>query len=173
MRTVVYDDPGPGDYREELTDPKEQVTTFVFDELGRVTDVFDATPQAGHTQIDYDLRGNVTRLVDPEGAETYFERDAAYRVTRTDRPYAAGPLVTALDELGNPYRTTKPDGCEIETTFDAMNRMVARRSTSACPATSSACSRTTGPTSWSTWRPGSAASARTRPTPPTSTSTTC
>jgi YD repeat-containing protein len=120
-------------YEELLTDPNGHSTVFRFDELGRVIQHVDGTPEEGVTQMAYDLRGSLREVVDPIGATTLFDVDALGRVTSATRPYATAPELTQYDATGNPIRITRPGGCELLQDFDEMGRRSADpRDGSAC-----------------------------------------
>ncbi len=139
-RAMTYDLPvelaADSDYREVITDPSTNPTTFLFDAFGRVSSVIDA--RDGRTDTEYNLYGNVTRFVDPAGGETRFEYDALGRESESTRPYATGAVSSGYDELGNLIRITKADECQLEMTYDVMNRLKRRRfiapEESECPA---------------------------------------
>ena len=102
----------------------DQTTTYTYDTNGRKT--LAEVDKAGldlKTQYFYDGAGNVTKVVDPNGAATLYIYDAANRVTSTLSP--AGTLTnTAYDGDGHVTQTTVYSGAKAMTTSVATNGRV-------------------------------------------------
>ena len=107
-----------------LTAGQDQTTTTTYDTNGRKT--LAEVDKAGldlKTQYFYDGSGNVTKIVDPNGAATLYIYDAANRVTSTLSP--AGTLTqTAYDGDGHVAQTTVYSGVKAMTTTVATNGRV-------------------------------------------------
>ncbi len=71
-----------------ITDALGQVTTFVYDDLGRITQTIDPVIDAGSDKTDrvlqYDEAGNVLLTEDRTGKQRRHIYDALNRLTRTD-----------------------------------------------------------------------------------------
>ncbi|MBW8756182.1 MAG: hypothetical protein JF586_01100, partial [Burkholderiales bacterium] len=107
-----------------LTAGQDQTTTYTYDTNGRKT--LSEVDKAGldlKTQYFYDGAGNLTKVVDPNGAATLYIYDAANRVTSALSP--AGTLTqTAYDGDGHVAQTTVYAGVKAMTTTVAGNGRV-------------------------------------------------
>ena len=98
---------GGGEYCE-VTDPLGQTTRRDYDLLGNVTRLVDPAGQV--TEMEYDVRGHLLGMRDPMGRETRFEYDSSGRQTaliepdgaRTEYSYGGGHQLTEIvDANGN------------------------------------------------------------------------
>ena len=97
------------------------VTSFVYDEWGNLTQITNAL---GHvSRVTYDLHGRPVTLEDPNGLVTTLVYDARGRLLRRD---VGGQLITfAYDGVGNVTKTTLPDGSFLVSEYDDARRLVA------------------------------------------------
>lgn len=140
------DDPTNNPYREYLFDDsanlcdfyneKRQRARFVFDGLGRLTQIIKYTDQGKYpaevkTTYAYDNQGRIIAVTDPRGAtgadpEAYTTRyqydalDRVVKVTFPDGNYAA----LAYDDLTNTVTITDENGAKVAERSDWANRLV-------------------------------------------------
>ena len=88
------------------------MTSYVFDDLGRIASVTDA--DQGITQIDYNLLGSVREVTDPIQKKTTFTFDALGRTQTVEPYYTTGVETLAYDQTGNVIRRTAQDGCALD-----------------------------------------------------------
>ncbi|MCZ7432944.1 RHS repeat-associated core domain-containing protein [Streptomyces sp. WMMC1477] len=107
------------------TEPLGNVTSYTYDQLGRLTAVTEPAPTEGAeqpvTRYTYDLLGERLSTTDPTGARTeatYDELGRQITSTVIERQPSAGVYTTHLtyDDAGNLTSTTSPTG--IVTTTD-------------------------------------------------------
>lgn len=143
---TAYDDAGNA---ISVTDPRGNITETIYDTRNRPiitkapsveVDGVAGTGVHAYTRTFYDGRDNVVKTVDPEGAVTTTEYDAAGRAT--DVYGAAVPVFTGVDGSGNVTTTTAtthvhttydpngnaltvtdPNGNTVTNTYDALNRL--------------------------------------------------
>ncbi|MEV7804344.1 DNRLRE domain-containing protein [Microbispora sp. NPDC088329] len=115
------------------TDERGQVTTAVFDGLGRrvrVTDPKAGSAAAGEWTYAYDLAGELLSTIDPTGARTESTYDDLGReITKTviERRPSAAVYVTRLeyDAGGRVVRQTRPAGDVLTREYDAAGAVTA------------------------------------------------
>jgi RHS repeat-associated protein len=126
----------PGTWKPtQVTDPEENITYFVYDELDRLTEItahVDGGSGDAVTFFSYDPNGNLTLLVGPEGERVAFDYDEANRRIAT-RVYDTWDPVTAsgtcleftytYDGAGNVETYSRPDGQTVELIYDLANRL--------------------------------------------------
>jgi RHS repeat-associated protein len=88
-----------------VTDPLGRVTSYVYDNLGRIAQVTEPDPDGGGSQTSpvtayhYDANGNLTSMVDPRGNRTGYVYDELGRTTHVIDPLATGtPLAYFVDD---------------------------------------------------------------------------
>jgi len=122
----------------QVTDQLNNVTKFVYDELGRQTSTTD--PTGAVTKRAYDAVGNLTSLTDPDShtwqwqydplnrkatqldplhdQETWSYDAVGNRIKRVDGNSAATTF--AYDALNRPTQINYPDGSTLSMTYDAV-----------------------------------------------------
>ena len=112
----------------KMTEPGGAVHAYTHDGNGNLT-----THQAASgatTRMYYDLKDNLTRIVDPTGTDYRFTYDSLRRVTSVTKvtEVAAGTGPTTRYVYGTSMTTvTAPDGIESKHTYDGMS--IVRQST--------------------------------------------
>ncbi|WP_435212544.1 DNRLRE domain-containing protein [Streptomyces sp. bgisy034] len=110
------------------TDALGKVTTYTYDQLGRLAKVTQPAPQDGAaapvSMFTYDLLGERLSATDPTGARTEATYDdLGRRVTSTviERSPAQGAFTTTLtyDDVGNLLSTKSPTGLTTSGTYNA------------------------------------------------------
>ncbi|WP_432124124.1 DNRLRE domain-containing protein [Streptomyces sp. C10-9-1] len=110
------------------TDPLGSVTSYTYDQLGRLTAVTQPAPTEGAeqpvTRHTHDLLGERLSTTDPTGARTEATYDElGRRITSTvvERRPAPGNHTTRLayDDAGNLLSTTSPTGIVTSSTYNA------------------------------------------------------
>ncbi|MBW1597815.1 DNRLRE domain-containing protein [Streptomyces sp. JJ38] len=110
------------------TDPLGNVTSYTYDQLGRLTAVTEPAPTEGAeqpvTRYTYDLLGERLSATDPTGARTeatYDELGRQITSTVIERQPSAGVYTTHLtyDDAGNLRSTTSPTGIVTTTDYNA------------------------------------------------------
>lgn len=101
-------------------------SSTTFDALGHVratVDRPDTDPaHARVTRVEHDLKGNLIRLADPLGRESFsYLRDRQGRILRTSS-LDAGDQVVIRDALGNPVEQRDAKGALRLSTFDSLGR---------------------------------------------------
>jgi len=112
------------------TDANGNLTSFVYDELNRLTDVH--LPGSVSKAIRYDARGNKIRETDERGNSTLYEYDGLNRVVKQGRDMDGNMAFSALDivtefaynALNAKTFVTDPRGNVTETRYDGLNRPV-------------------------------------------------
>jgi RHS repeat-associated protein len=94
--------------------------TRTFDPLDRMV---SRTDEFGYTvAYEYDLAGNLTRLVYPSGAAVDYEYDGLNRLTRVI-DWNGGVTNYGYDAAGNLVGVGLPDGSTVSYTYDAAHRL--------------------------------------------------
>ena len=124
------------------TDPTENTTMYVYDNLGRQTTEIQpyvwCTDQYGNTtycqpttSYTYDANGNPTSTTDPDNHTSWTRYDALNRVVGQTTADADGnggsgaagyTTVTTYDALGNTLTVTDPDNNTTKYAYDPLNR---------------------------------------------------
>ncbi|MEK6372270.1 MAG: RHS repeat-associated core domain-containing protein [Acidobacteriota bacterium] len=101
-------------------------TTYKYDpenRLIRVTQTLStAAGGAINTQYAYDLHGNLTSVVDPNGSATTYQFDDFSRMKQQVSP-VSGTTAYAYDLAGNLTSTTDANGATTTRTYDALGRV--------------------------------------------------
>jgi RHS repeat-associated protein len=130
--TYTYDDAGNLATR---TDPRGKVTTYVHDELNRLTSrsYSDATPAVSLRYDDLSddgitvlyAKGRLTRVASAPSTTRITGYDSAGRAwqSRQQTAGATYQLSYAYDLLGNLRAETYPSGRTVETTYDSVSRI--------------------------------------------------
>jgi RHS repeat-associated protein len=127
--------------KTQMKDANGNVTSYVFDALGRRTSVSHPayiTPatqtSAGGTVINptenalYDAIGSMLRYTDTRGQSTDYVYDARNRLVQQTDPLvtgasARGATTYTYDDANNPFAVVNPLGARAEATYDDQNRM--------------------------------------------------
>lgn len=106
-------------------------TTDAFDQVVQVDE--ETTRDSGDwstTEYRYDLAGDLTDVIDPAGNAITYGYDLAGRRTSMSDP-DAGDWTYGYDPAGNQITVTDAEDTTVHTTFDELDRPVARREGSA------------------------------------------
>lgn len=113
------------DPRDEHPDPHnispQVATRFLHDALDRVRRVVDAA--GGATDVERNVDGLPTRVVDPNGVETRYVLNGFGERREVHSP-DAGVSRFIYNEAGNPVRREDARGVVVHTRYDAINRPV-------------------------------------------------
>jgi len=109
--------------RTTLTDPRDKVMTYTFDELGRVKTETD--PLGNLLTNTYDARGLLSSITNGRGDSVSFTYDGAGGLTEIKFPDQS-TIKHALDEMGNRLESVGRDGSTIQRTFELMGRLKSR-----------------------------------------------
>jgi RHS repeat-associated protein len=102
-------------------------STYVYDELNRVTSVTD--PFGKTIGYQYDEDGNITKLTYPDGKQVTYQFDANNRmVSFTD--WAAKTTMFQYDSTNLLTRVTYPNGIVTSFTYDNAGRLIAKSDSS-------------------------------------------
>jgi RHS repeat-associated protein len=96
------------------------VTRYVYDDLYRLVSVSD--PITGTVSYAYDLAGNRTQLVYPDGKVVTYTYDADNRLIQVD-DWDKGLTRYAYDAVGRLTSATLPNGMTTTYQYDAANRL--------------------------------------------------
>jgi RHS repeat-associated protein len=122
--TFVYDDLGN---LTQSTDPTGSVSSATFDAAGEQLTSID--PSGAVTAYGYDVAGRRTSTTDPLGRKTTTTFDLAGRQTAQSRYDRTGVLLTTqsfgYDAFGNQASQTTPRGFATTMTYDGANRLTA------------------------------------------------
>src|SRR5690606_26860110 len=105
----------------KVTDPLNRVSEIVYDHRGNVVRVVH--PDLWEWSFGYDLADQLIWQRDETGATTTFEHDAAGRVIKVTDP-AGVSTTTSFDSLGRPERLQHDSGRFEEYSYDVFNRVV-------------------------------------------------
>jgi YD repeat-containing protein len=97
--------------------------SWTYDALGRV--VTELTPAAATaTQFRYDNEGNRTAVIDPDGNQTSYVYDNAYRLSSITFPLGSQNLTVSYQHNGRGLVTarTLPNGVQSGYTYDGLGR---------------------------------------------------
>ncbi len=97
-------------------------TTFVYDELDRLTSVND--PYGKSVQYGYDLRNNLTTITYPGGKTVTYGYDSLNRLV-TVEDWVNGTTTYTYDASGNLTSITRPNNTEAIYDYDTASRLVA------------------------------------------------
>jgi RHS repeat-associated protein len=107
----------------------ESVTTYDYDELGRLVEVTD--PDAGVTTYTLDAVGQQRMITHPNGTTTEIDYDLRGRVTsivhRDLLDVVIESFIYTLDDLGNRTVEERADGSRVEYDYDDASRVVEER----------------------------------------------
>ena len=126
-RRVTYTYDSETGYLDHVTDVLDEVTSFEYDKVGRVTK--QILPDLREILFEYDLNGNVTSVTPPTRPEHLFEHDEVDRVTSYAPPDLAPetPEVPQTSFTYNPDSQLtgilRPDGLQSSFTYDAGGRL--------------------------------------------------
>jgi RHS repeat-associated protein len=118
---------------DTITDALGRVTDYDYDLFGNLAQISFAvdTEAEASQQMEYDLTGNLTAMVDENGNRTEFEYDALNRLTKTIEadPDGDGPLTSPIttfeyDADGNLVSVIDALGNAQTNVYDALGRMV-------------------------------------------------
>ncbi|QDU58543.1 putative deoxyribonuclease RhsB [Aeoliella mucimassa] len=125
----------------DVTDPENRVSSFEYDQLGRVTTawspdvttaglgIYDSgfdTTNTPHTSYTYDSVGNVLTVRDAGGDGSDYDYDALHRlISETSTDPTGGTTTYAYDLVGNLTTLTDPVDNATTWTYDELNRVVA------------------------------------------------
>jgi RHS repeat-associated protein len=107
-----------------VTDRAGRVTQYVYDALGRLTQV--TAPGGAVTRYEYDADGNRTAVVDPVGNRWEFRYDVASRLVEEIDPLGK-KRSHSYDLAGNRTETVDRNGRKRTFAFDANNRVKEER----------------------------------------------
>jgi RHS repeat-associated protein len=119
-----YDDNGRVITMTDLSDPSAPaVTRYAYDVRGNMTG--EVSPEGQITSYEYDLRGHRTTVTDPQGGLTAYRYDDAGHITAiTDSNHNTTSF--AYDDRGNLLTETRADGAKWTYSYDANdNRLTA------------------------------------------------
>jgi RHS repeat-associated protein len=118
---------------DTITNALGRVTDYDYDLFGNLAQISFAvdTEAEASQQMEYDLTGNLTAMVDENGNRTEFEYDALNRLTKTIEadPDGDGPLTSPIttfeyDADGNLVSVIDALGNAQTNVYDALGRMV-------------------------------------------------
>lgn len=118
--TTSYAYDGNGNLTQ-ITAPLSRVTSSVFDELNRLTQITDA--ESGLTSLHYDAPGNLVGITDPNGNSTTYEYDGLGNLLEIDSP-DSGTTSNDYDSAGNLLVSTDARGAVAEYEYDELNRQI-------------------------------------------------
>ncbi|OIK01331.1 hypothetical protein BIV25_05835 [Streptomyces sp. MUSC 14] len=105
----------------------DTVTTTFTDSEGRTTRLREYTnaerTRWNDTSYDYDHKGQLTKVTDPDGNNWTFEYDARGRAVKATDP-DAGTTTTTYDKDDRPVTVTDARGRKVSTVYDALDRPV-------------------------------------------------
>lgn len=127
----------------QSTDKNGNKTTFTYDNLGNTLTITDALgkvwtmtyepnfnrvqtvtdPRGGIARIEYDARGNATKLTNALGHVTQYQYDAKGQVTRITDAMGKSSTLT-YDPAGNLTSSTSPMGDSASSFYDVLGRLV-------------------------------------------------
>ncbi|MCP4305072.1 MAG: hypothetical protein GY788_09400 [bacterium] len=119
---------------ESETSRRGEITTYLYDDLNRV--VRQADPQvtgesaAGYTELFYNYAGELTAVVDAEGARTETDYDELGRVNEERVIVSQDELPNVYtwsydyDDLGNRTWVQEPSGAETTSEYNAASELV-------------------------------------------------
>ncbi|MBK1859941.1 RHS repeat protein, partial [Cerasicoccus arenae] len=113
--------------RIEVKNPRTYVTTYVYDDLNRLTDIIYPTG-FGSESYEYDFRSNRTKFTDANGHVTHYEYDGLNRLVKETRDVSTGNLITEFGYNALNARTsvTDPETNVTEFGYDALNRLISK-----------------------------------------------
>jgi YD repeat-containing protein len=97
------------------------VTTYVYDDLGRLVSVSD--PLTGTVGYGYDLVGNRTQLIYPDGQVVTYTYNADNWLVQVE-DWDGGLTSYAYDEAGRLVGETLPNGVDTARQYDAAGRLI-------------------------------------------------
>ncbi|MHB8770119.1 MAG: C1 family peptidase [Syntrophales bacterium] len=101
------------------TDPKGDVTSYGYNTKGNLTSV---VAPVGTTLFQYDVRGNVTAMADPNNRTTLFAYDAQNNLTSITDPLGNATSFT-YDTVGNRLTMTEPMGQITRFFYNALDQL--------------------------------------------------
>ncbi len=118
--TYSYDAGGSPDI---TTDPLNHARNEDVDSLGRLIKVVqDVGNIAATTQYQYDVRDNLTRVIDPKGLSTISTYNGLNDLTQLSSP-DTGLTKFSYDSAGNRVSQTAASGVITNYSYDALNRL--------------------------------------------------
>jgi RHS repeat-associated protein len=125
---IEYDDQGNAVQKTEAKDTEdERVTSFTYDELGRVltrTLGADDVTEEAVTTFTYDALGNLESLTDPMGTPWYLEYDVMGNLLKYEDT-RGNQWTFAYDALGRRTLAATPSGYETAYSYDGVNNLIA------------------------------------------------
>jgi RHS repeat-associated protein len=112
----------PDGLPDTVTDAKDRVTTYRYDDAGRLLSVQGPDPMVPATRYSYDANGNLATLTDPNDRVTSYSYDLANRPTESVSPL--GRYRYGYDRAGNLTKVTDPTGKTTTLVHDSADRLI-------------------------------------------------
>ena len=120
---------------EKVTSQLTRVTTYAYDNYGRLHTVTDGNTPAGVTTYDYDVMSRLTTITDARGEPTVFHYDAFGRMDRVTYPGTPPPVETFTYYPSGRLRTrTDRKGLITTHTYDDLGRLAQKSYSDGSPA---------------------------------------
>lgn len=127
----------------QSTDKNGNRTNFTYDNLGNQLTILDALgrvwsktyepsfnrlltvkdPRGGIAKLEYDSRGNPTKLTNALGHASQYQYDAKGQVTKVTDAMGQSSILT-YDTYGNLASSTNPLGYSVSSSYDVLSRLV-------------------------------------------------
>jgi RHS repeat-associated protein len=108
------------DLVESVTDRAGRTSSYVYDKLGRLTQITNA--EGGIFKFFYDANGNLISLMDAKGKITLFTYDLDNRPVRKTYPDGSN-LEYTYDTAGRVKKVRNARGDNVNYTYDSLNRL--------------------------------------------------